>query len=221
MKNIVLLLSLISVGLLTGCATGKSYSHPGYSAEKIGKVAVVVHSEVLDDVQKREIGDLFSMEILNRGYIVIDRGNLDQLMTEVSFQNESGVTSEADKSKLAVKNIKTMMVVNVSEFGENMSMTAKMVNVNTGTLLWMGSGTGSKKSGLSTIGGAALGAVGGAAVANQVDNSGTSKAIGAVGGAALGGLAGKALEPEQANLVRKVIVKVTKNIPPVVQGQSN
>ena len=37
-------------------------------------------------------------------------------------------------------------------------MTAKMLDVQTGTLLWAGEGTGSLKSGLATFGGAVVGA---------------------------------------------------------------
>ena len=211
-----LIFACVTAAILTGCATGNSFVRPGHNFKETGRVAVLTNSSVLTDEQKKEIADLFSMEMLKRGYDVVDRANLDQIMTEVSFQNESGLTSSDGRSKLAVKNIKATVLVNVTEFGDKVSMTAKMVDVGTGSLLWMGEGTGSLKSGLGTLTGAVLGAAVGTAAGHQVKHSGSSRLAGAAAGGLVGGIAGKALEPEQANLVRKVINKVTEELPSLI-----
>ena len=158
--------------------------------------------------QQQEIADLFAMQVLQKGYDVIDRANLAALSQEAEFQNESGITSPEGRAKLAIHNVSAVIVVNVAapyayqvppssqsywvrghwywsgpgyvwvpghwevrerpgymaESGEDISMTAKMVDVQTGTLLWAGEGTGSLKSGLSTLGGALLGAGAGVAL---------------------------------------------------------
>ncbi len=109
-------------------------------------------------------------------------------------------------------NIGTMVVVNVSEFGEQISMTGKMMDVKTGSVFWMGEGSGDLKKGLGTIGGALVGAGIGGGVGNKV--GGTQGAVvGAVGGGAVGAVAGSALEPNQAKLARSVISKTCKNLP--------
>ncbi len=76
--------------------------------------------------------------------------------------------------QLAIHNVSTVVVVNISVpvagpaqmyYGddEQISMTAKMLDVQTGTLLWAGEGTGDLKGGLAVFGGALLGAGAGAA----------------------------------------------------------
>jgi hypothetical protein len=100
----------------------------------------------------------------------------------------------------------------VAENGEDISMTAKMVDVQTGALLWAGEGTGSLKSGLSTFGGALLGAGAGAVVGSAIGKTGGA-VIGGVAGALAGGTAGAALEQDMAKLLRSVIEKTCKGLP--------
>ena len=75
-------------------------------------------------------------------------------------------------------------------------MTAKMLDVQTGTLLWAGEGTGSLKSGLATFGGALLGAGAGAVTGRPIGRGATGAVIGGVAGALGGGMVGAALEAE-------------------------
>lgn len=205
-----------AVAVISGCATGSSFVRPNYDFSKLGRVAVVTTSPVLEDKQRKEVADLFGMALLKRGFDVIDRANLDEIMGEADFQTESGLTSSEGKAQLAVKNVSAMVVVNVTEFGDKISMTAKMVDVGTGSTLWMGEGTGNMKSGLGTLTGLALGGGAGAVGAHQMDSSRSSTLTGGAAGAVAGGLVGAALEPSQAQMVRKVIDRVTKDMPSLV-----
>jgi len=200
-------LLMLGILVLTGCAAGTSYVRPDANFKTVGKVGVVAESSVLMPEAKSEVADLFSMELMKKGYDVIDRVNIEQLSREAEFQNESGMTSSSGRAKLAVNNISSIIIVNVREFGDKVSMTAKMVDVGSGKLLWMGEGTGSLKSGLGTFGGALIGSLAG----NAIGRTGLSTAVGGFAG----GLAGKAMEPEQANLARSVIEKVCADLPGV------
>lgn len=100
----------------------------------------------------------------------------------------------------------------VAQNGEDISITAKMLDVQTGTLLWAGEGTGSLKSGLTTFGGALVGAAGGALLGSAIGNT-RGAVIGGVAGALGGGVAGAALEQNLAQLIRSVIAKTCRGLP--------
>jgi len=200
------------LGALTACSSGSSYVKPGYNFNSVGRVAVIVSMSVGYPPQRQEIADLFAMHILQKGYDVIDRANVPDLAQEVAFQNTSGITSPDGREKLAIHNVSTVVVVNMAmQNEEDFSMTAKMLDVQTGTLLWAGEGTGALKSGLATFGGAVLGAGAGAAI-GSIGNT-TGAIVGGVAGALGGGVVGAALEPGQAQLLRSVIEKTCRDLP--------
>ena len=124
------------VGLL-GCASGSSFVRPGYDFTSLGKIAVVCETKGLSRSQQQEVADLFAMEILRRGYDLIDRVNIEQIMNEAEFQTASGITSPEGRVKLAIHNVSGLITTNVSALGEEISMTSKMIDVETGTVLWM------------------------------------------------------------------------------------
>lgn len=210
------------LGALMACSSGSSFVRPGYNFNSVGKVAVVVSMNVGYPSQQQEIADLFAMHILQKGYDVIDRVNVADLEREVAFQNTSGITSPDGRAKLAIHNVSTVVVVNVSVpvagsaqayYGddEQISITAKMLDVQTGTLLWAGEGTGDLKGGLATFGGAVLGAGAGAAI-GSIGNT-TGAIVGGVAGALAGGTAGAVLQPNMAQLLRSVIRKTCRDLP--------
>jgi len=240
---------------LTACSSGSSFVRPGYNFNSVGKVAVLISMNAGNPAQQQEIADLFAMHILQKGYDVIDRVNVADLEREVAFQNTSGITSPDGRAKLAIHNVSTVVVVNVStpdtvnvppssesywvrghwrqtyegwvwepghwevrtrpgyvtENGQEISMTAKMLDVQTGTLLWAGEGTGDLKGGLATFGGAVLGAGAGAAI-GSIGNT-TGAIVGGVAGALAGGTAGAVLQPNMAQLLRSVIRKTCRDLP--------
>jgi hypothetical protein len=200
------------LGALTACSSGSSYVKPGYNFNSVGRVAVIVSMSVGYPPQRQEIADLFAMHILQKGYDVIDRANVPDLAQEVAFQNTSGITSPDGREKLAIHNVSTVVVVNMAmQNEEDFSMTAKMLDVQTGTLLWAGEGTGDLKGGLATFGGAVLGAGAGAAI-GSIGNT-TGAIVGGVAGALAGGTAGAVLQPNMAQLLRSVIRKTCRDLP--------
>ena len=102
------------LGVLTACSSGSSFVRPGYNFNQVGRVAVLISMNAGNPAQQQEVADLFAMQILKKGYDVVDRANLADLTNEAMFQNESGITSPEGRAKLAIHNVSAVIVVNVS-----------------------------------------------------------------------------------------------------------
>jgi hypothetical protein len=98
---------------LTACSSGTSFVKPGYNFNSVGKVAVLISMNAGSSAQQQEIADLFAMQVLKKGYDVIDRANLADLTNEAAFQNTSGITSPEGRKKLEIHNVSAVIVVNV------------------------------------------------------------------------------------------------------------
>jgi hypothetical protein len=194
-----------------GCAKGESYQRAGFDFSKLNKVAIVdVVGDVGGDAARNQISDFWSMELLKKGYTPVERAQIQSLLKEQKFQ-VSGVTAEEGAVQAGkILNVPTVMIINVPEFGDSMSMTAKMLDVQDGGILWLGSGTGGQNKGLFTFLGALLGAGAGVAVGSQ---SGEGVAGGVIGGV-VGGAAGYMLSPKEATAAHKLVKKIGENIPP-------
>lgn len=98
-------------------------------------------------------------------------------------------------------------------------MTAKMTLLETGSLVWMGEGTGDSKKGWAAVGGGLLGASMGGLTGTAVGSrdSSSAKASALVGGAT-GTVIGAALDPSKKKLYREVIEKTTESLPMITAG---
>jgi len=212
---ICVLLTGLVVG---GCATGKgeSYSRAGFNFSTLDKVAVLeVSGAVRGDAVKNQIGDFFSMELMKRGYTPVERAQVQALLKEQEFQS-SGVTSDQDAAKAGrILNVPAVMLINIPTYKEEINMTAKIVSVEDGSILWIGNGSGSTGKTFSTILGAAAGAAAGVVIAGGDTRD---RVAGGIIGGVLGGVAGQALSPQQADQVQKIIKKVCESMPPRVPG---
>ena len=202
--------ALIAAALfIYGCPSGKGYFRADYDFAGVDKVAVVdVIGDVRGESAKNQISDFFVMELLKKGFAPVERAQVQVLLKEQKFQATDVTTAEGAAQAGKILNVPAVLVVNIPNFGDEMSLTAKMVDVEDGSILWMGSGTGKTGRALSTVAGVAVGAGAGAAVVGEDDRE-----VGAVVGGILGGVAGHALSPQKAAQVQKVIEKVCKTLP--------
>jgi hypothetical protein len=150
------------------------------------------------------------MELLRKGYMPIERAQVQSLLEEHEFQASDLTTDEGAARAGRILNVPVVLVVNIPNFEEEMSMTAKMIDVEDASIIWAGSGSGRTGRTLGTIFGAAAGAVGGAVIAGG-DSS--DRAVGAIAGGVLGGVAGQALSPQKAEQAQKVIKRMCKSLP--------
>jgi len=211
MKTAYVCVLVIAVLFVGGCSSGESYVRAGYDFGKLEKVAVVdVVGAVRGEAAKNQIADFFTMELLKKGYAPVERAQVKSILKEHEFQT-GGLTPEVDAVEAGkILNVPTVLLVNVPNFAEEMSITAKMIDVEDGSILWLGSGSGRTGRTLSTIAGAAIGAGAGAAVAGD-DRS--DKVLGGVVGGVLGGVAGHALSAQTAEKAQEIIKKICKDLP--------
>lgn len=209
----VCLFVVMGASLVAGCASsqGESYAMAGYDFASLNKVAIVdVTGRVYGEVVKNQISDFFVMELMKRGYTVIERQSVQALLKEQEFQ-ASDMTSNEDAARAGrISNVPAVLVINIPKYKDKMEMTAKLLDVEDASILWIGSGSGSTGKGLATFVGAAAGAAAGAVLAGG-DTS--DRVIGGVAGGVVGGVAGNALSPDQEKQVKKVIAKVCETLP--------
>jgi hypothetical protein len=200
--------------LVGGCASseGESYATTGYDFASLDKVAIVeVTGRISGEAVKNEVANMFTMELIKKGYAVIERSEVQPLLKEQEFQASDITTNEGAALAGRVKNVPAVLLVNIPKYKETMEMTAKLIDVEDATILWIGTGSGTTGKTLATIVGAGLGAAAGAVVAGG-DSS--DRVLGGVLGGVAGGVAGNALSPDQHKHVRKIVAKVCKNLPP-------
>jgi hypothetical protein len=200
-----------------GCASGKgeSFVRAGYDFTKVEKVAVVeVSGAVQGDAAKNQIADFFGMELLKKGYTPVERKQVQALLEEQEFQTTDITSDQGAAQAGRILNVPAVLMVNIPNYDEEFSITAKMIDVEDGSILWIGSGFGTTGKTASTIFGAVIGATIGAVLGGG-DTS--DKVAGGVIGGVLGGVAGQALSPQQAEQLQKLIKEeVCANLPPRV-----
>ncbi|NLH41041.1 MAG: glycine zipper 2TM domain-containing protein [Planctomycetes bacterium] len=205
---------LLTALALAGCASSDAESQAvaGYDFGKLDKIAIVeVTGRVYSDAAKNKISNLVTMALMKKGYTFIERQQVQALLKEQQFQ-ASDMTTEVGAAKAGqFLNVPAVMLIDIPKFKSGkIDMTAKLIDVENGTILWLGSGSGSTNKTLGTIAGAAAGAALGAAVAGG-DSS--DRWLGAGIGAVAGGIAGNALTPSEEKHVTKVVAKVVKDFP--------
>jgi hypothetical protein len=211
---------LLSMLAAAGCSSSKAESQAvaGYDFAKIDKIAIVeVTGRVYSEAAKNRVSDLFAMKLMEKGYKMIERKNIKALLKEQQFQ-ASDLTIKDNAAKAGrILNVPAVMIIDIPKYsGGKMEVTAKLIDVEDATVLWIGQGRGDTGKGLSTVAGVIVGAVGGAAIGNVAAGGasrGAGTAIGAVGGGIIGGVAGNALAPQEEDVLNKVIVKVIEKLP--------
>ena len=205
---------LLSMLAAAGCSTSKAESQAvaGYDFGKIDKIAIVeVTGRVYGEAAKNRVSDLFAMKLMEKGYKLIERKNIKTLLKEQQFQASDLASKEGAAKAGRILNVPAVLIIDIPKYsGGKMDMTAKLIDVETAAILWIGNGTGNTNKGLSTIVGAVAGAGLGAAVGGH---STGDRAIGAVVGGVVGGVAGNVLAPEEETVLNKVIVKVIEKLP--------
>ncbi len=206
------LLSMLAAAAGCGTTNAESQAVTGYDFGRIDKIAIVeVTGRIYNEAVKNKISDLFTMELMRKGYMFIERQKIKALIKEQEFQASDLTTKEGVAKAGRFLNVPAVMTIEIPRYsGGKMEMSAKLIDVETGAVLWIGSGTGNTNKDLSTFLGAAAGVALGAAVGGH--DLGDRVMGGVIGGVA-GGVAGNVLAPEEESLVKKVIAKVVESLP--------
>ncbi len=201
-------IGLIAV-FLQGCgATGTSTFSPAFQAISPTQIAVVsVSGDIRGEAPKNQVEDFFAMEMMQKGYRIVERTRVESILAEQDFQRSEVTTAQGAAEIGRVLNVSAVVMLDVSVSGEQVSLTGRMVDPETAEILWIGTGRGGTGKTLATITGAAVGAVGGSRV------RGSSRVPVTIAGGVLGGAVGHALAPEVADIVQRAIREMVKDIP--------
>ncbi|MCD4832112.1 MAG: glycine zipper 2TM domain-containing protein [Anaerohalosphaeraceae bacterium] len=211
MTRVIAIIFFTGLIFAAGCSQGGSQFRQGYDFTEVETVAVIdVVGPVGSEGAKNQIADFVVMELLAKGYAPIERSQIQSLLKEQEFQ-ASGMTPEQGAVAAGrILNVPTVILVNIPQFKESISLTVKMLDVEDGSVLWVGSGSGTTGKTLGTILGAAAGAGAGATVSGD---SSKNKTTGAIIGGVLGGATAHLLAPEKAEATQKIIKKLSKSLP--------
>jgi hypothetical protein len=206
MKTVINIL-IIAILFIGGCASGRAESHSraGYNFSMLDSVAVVaVEGALQSQAAKNQIAEYFEMELLKKGYAPKEWSNIAAALEEQEVQT-SELGTEAGLAEAAeIINVPAILIVNVPHFGDEIFITAKMVDVADGSVLWIGSGT-SKAGGVLGFG---SWGTGGAASREENELFG-----GVTGGVMGGGVAGYALSPQEAEQAQRLIRRMCNTLP--------
>jgi len=149
MKTLSVVMSLACLCLVPGCRSGggsESYVRAGFDFSTVELVAVVdVVGAVESENVKNQIADLFSKQLLRKGYGPIERQHVSRQLAE-SNQQIDNLKGEAYAIEAGrILRVPAVLIIHVPNFGEEISITAKIIEVSAGSSLWVGSGATSKR----------------------------------------------------------------------------
>jgi len=199
----VLIIAFLFIG---GCSSGRAESHSraGYNFSMIDKVAIVaVEGALKSEPAKNQIADLFSMEFLKKGYAPKEQASVKAFLEEQGFQASDLATEAGAAEAGKILNVPAVLIISIPHFGDEIAMTAKLVDIQDGSILWLGSG--SRKTGGFLGLGSLWGA--GAAVSSE------EELFGGVAGGVLGGVADSALSPQETQQAQRIIKRMCKTLP--------
>ncbi len=204
MRTIVNMLA-VAVLLIGGCTMSQeSSSRVGYDFAGVDKVAIVaVEGAVTSEAAKDQIADFFSIELLDKGYAPVGRTQVRAQLREQEPESEHLTTSETAVEVGLILDVPAVLAIKIPHFGEEISITAQMINVEDGSTLWLVSGSGKGKRTLSNMFG--FGSKG------RSDNQLLGDVMG--GPSPLGGPVDMPLAPEEAEKAQGIIKKMCRSLP--------
>jgi len=205
---------IIVLLIIGGCSSrvGESSYRVGYDFSQVDKIAIVaVEGAIKNEPAKNQIAQFYAMELLKKGYAPVGRAQVKTLLAKQELSIDPSTTEGATQAGQILK-VPVVLLVSIPYFGEQISMTAVMLDVEDGSFLWIGSGSGRTGGGgggagaLSTI-------LGTEAEAGTVTGGETEQALAGILGGQLGA-AGQALTPSEANNVQTVVRRICQSLPP-------
>lgn len=217
MKYPIALLGIIVAGafLLSGCSTTHVSGQPdrNYDFASVKRVAVVaVEGAGGNTAAQNQVAGMFNQTLLRKGYSPVERQQVRAIMDEQKFQ-QSDATSPSGAARLGqILNVDAAVTINIPEYGERMSITVQMIDVNSAAIIWTASGSADTRGGLSRHVGTVSGLVGAAYLGQKRDGP-RGAVIGGATGAVAGDIAGEAMTPQQQKLAASLIVKLSESLP--------
>jgi len=153
--KIVLNILVIVFMLIGGCRTQQENSfRAGYDFSGVNKVAIVsVEGAVPSEAAKDEIADFFAIELLERGYAPMGRAQVRALLAEQETEDELTdlTTPEGAVDAGVALDVPAVLTIKIPHFGEEISISATMIDVEDHSILWLATDTGRGRRGFTSI----------------------------------------------------------------------
>ena len=206
MKIFLYILSIAAL-LTGGCISRNRSSKSSYDFNQVEKIAIVaVEGAVRSETAKDQIADFFAMELLDNGYAPIARAQVRSLLREQELESTDLTSVVAAMEVGLILDVPVVMVVEIPRFDEELTMTAKLINAEDGSTLWMGKGTG--KTGRS-VPEAFLGVITGSGSSRSQEEDLLSGPIGEL----FGGEPNPALTPVEEQKIQRVVRNICSSLP--------
>jgi len=116
-RRIRVMCLFLIVAFAIGCVSSQSFVKPGVDFSNYKRIAVVSFDSVMGSVAiENEMADLFGMELLRRGFNLIERTQVDKLLEEQGFQ-ASDYTTPENMAKLGkILNVQAIITGSVSAY---------------------------------------------------------------------------------------------------------
>ena len=207
MKIFVYILS-IAVLIAGGCLAGKSSYRSSYDFNSVEKVAIVAIEGAVDsETAKDQIADFFAMELLDNGFAPIGRAQVRSKLADQQLDSTGLTTLEAATETGLILKVPVVFIVQIPRFDEEITMTAKMIDVEDGSIIWMGKGTGK-------TGRAASNTVLGVITGRGPSSSGYEDSLyGGPMAELFGGEAEPALTPSEEQRIQRIVRSICSSLP--------
>ena len=202
----ILYISIVAMILISGCHSSKDSSfRPDYDFSNINQVAIVsIEGAVQSQAAKNQIADFFMLELLKKGYAPMERSQVKAILNQQELESATLNSPEGAIEVGNILNVPAVVMINIPHFGENITMTAKMIDVEDASILWMGSGSG--KRGRSFTSYLSFGF-------NKQEEGGLGSEDSLLTGGVLGSTEGQALTPQEAQKTKSIIKSICKTLP--------
>jgi hypothetical protein len=200
---------------IIGCSSGgggESSFRIGYDFEGLDKVAIVaVEGSVGSEQARDQIADFFAMELLRKGYAPVGRAQVKALLRERELESTDLATIKGATEAGLMLDVPVVLVADIPYFGkEQTSMTAKMINVEDGSIIWMARGSAKAKGIWASISGLFK-------LEEAETDTGfggqEDELFGEIAGDVLGGPTDGVLSPKEAKEIREIIKTMCKSLP--------
>src|SRR4029453_2762361 len=131
--------------LLPACAPakGESFTKVGFDPLTVQRLAVVDGNNPTFKVDLRQqLVDAIMYEFLKKGWDVVERANIQKGVDEVKFQNGDLTPADQRQKMGEILNVQALAFVNIGGSPDEMSITIKMVEPESGDVLWWGRSEG-------------------------------------------------------------------------------
>ena len=199
--------------VLSGCGTsptGKSYVRIGYNFSKLDLVAIVnVVGDVESETVKRQIADMFTSQLLSKGYAPVEYQYTQRQLRDKNFIADDLSPGASAIEAGQVLNVPAVMLIEVPLLEDEISITAKILDVDNGSAIWVGNGTKSIRQYITSIDDSSFGDISGN-IFPEFDQqaSGTENSQKGSEKPQL------PLTVAEAKQVEKVIVEICRSLPP-------